>query len=356
MDNAKNHASTACDCCGVQKSVPISEKRGWKILQCSNCGLFFICPQPTSQQLTNVYKKSSGYFATAEPDLSKTSPNASKYLHKLLLSTGMKPGKLLDVGCSTGRLIYHLKNMGWQVTGIEVNADAADIAKKSNLDVRAGELEEGQYQKSSFDVILMGDVIEHVRSPRQFLTLSYDLLREGGLLFINTPNAQSGFATSSLLLSKLLNFPWPHSEAPYHLYEFSPETLSQLLSSIDYDIICLKYKGSNTFFYTIGATGFFDDLKASMKSAGQYKFSIKFLRKIPTLALISCILLPFHIFGRIYDKLSHSGSKFHIIARKVSRSANINVLKTTDDQIPIRGVFKGLRLKTRIPFTGVKKP
>jgi 2-polyprenyl-3-methyl-5-hydroxy-6-metoxy-1,4-benzoquinol methylase len=324
VDNAKNQVNTACECCGVQKSAQISEKRGWKILQCSHCGLFFVCPQPTSQQLTNFYNKSSGYFATAESDLSKTSPDASKYLHKLFLSTGMKPGKLLDVGCSTGRLIYHLKNMGWQVTGIEVNADSVDIAKKNNLDVSAGELEEGQYQKSSFDVILLGDVIEHVRTPRQLLTLSYDLLREGGFLFINTPNAQSGFATSSLLLSKLLNFPWPHSEAPYHLYEFSPETLSRLLSSIGYDIFYLRYKGSNTFSYIVGATGIFDDLKASMKQAGRYKFNIKFLRKIPILALISCILLPFYIFGKLYDKLLHSGSKFHVIARKVSRAVNIN--------------------------------
>ena len=174
----------------------------------------------------------------------------------------------------------------------------------------------------------MGDVIEHVRSPRQFLTLSYDLLREGGLLFINTPNAQSGFATASLLLSKLINFPWPHSEAPYHLYEFSPDTLSRLLSSIGYEICCLRYKGSNTFFYTIGATGFFDDLKASMKQAGRYKFNLKFLGNIPSLALISSVLLPFYLFGKIYDKLSHSGSKFHVIARKVSRPANSNGINT----------------------------
>jgi len=257
--------------------------------------------------------------------VTKTSPRASKYIHNLLLSIGIQPGKLLDVGCSTGRLIYHLKNIGWQVTGIEVDPFAADIAKKNNLDVRTGELKEGQYQKSSFDVILMGDVIEHVRSPRQLLTLSYDLLREDGVLFINTPNAQSGFAISSLLLSKLLNFPWPHSEAPYHLYEFTPKTLLQILSSIDYEISYLGYKGENTFFYTIGATGLFDDLKSHMKQTGMYRFNLKFLRQIPALGLMSCILLPFHIFGRICDIISHSGSKFHVIARKVSNSANMNV-------------------------------
>ena len=319
MNNAKSQANIACECCDAQKAVQISVKREWAIWQCSKCGLFFVYPQPTSQQLADFYRKSSGYFATAESDLSKTSPNASIRLHKLLTSTGMKPGKLLDIGCSTGKLIYHLKNMGWSVAGIEINADAVGIAKKNNLDVRSGELEVGQYQKCSFDVIIMGDVLEHVRSPRYILALAFDLLREGGILFINTPNAKNGFASSTLLLSKLLNFPWPHSEAPYHLYEFSPETLSQLLSSIGYDIFYLKYEGSNSFFYTIGASGFFDDLKASMKKSGRYKFNLNLLMSVPKLALLSCILLPFHIFSKLHDKLSRSGSKIHLIARKVSK-------------------------------------
>jgi 2-polyprenyl-3-methyl-5-hydroxy-6-metoxy-1,4-benzoquinol methylase len=323
LKNAKEQTKIACECCGVQELVQISKKRGWRILKCSRCGLFFVSPQPTSQQLATFYNKSSGYFATAESDLSKTPPNASIWLHKLLTSTGMKPGKLLDVGCSTGQLIYHLKNMGWQVAGIEVNADAVDIAKRNNLDVRVGELEEGQYQNGTFDIITMGDVIEHVRSPLQVLTISYNLLREGGLLFINTPNARSGFAISSLLLSKLLKFSWPHSEAPYHLFEFTPETLSQLLSRIEFDIIYLKYEGSKSFFYTIGASGYFDDLKASMKKSGRYKFNLNLLMYIPKLVLISCMLLPIHIFGRLYDKLTRSGSKIHLIARKVSKSRNI---------------------------------
>ncbi len=319
MDNTAYQLGVSCECCGAEQSIPISEKRGWKIFQCTLCGLFFVCPQPTSQQLANVYKKAAGYFATAESDLSETSPDASLQCHKLLVSTGIKPGRLLDVGCSTGHLIYHLQKWGWQVAGVEINADAADIAKKHNLDVRVGELAEGQYQKGLFDVIFMGDVIEHVKGPRQLLMLSHDLLRENGLLYINTPNAKSGFATASLLLSKLWGFPWPHSEAPYHLYEFSPHALSQLLSSTGYDIVYLRRAGSRSFFYMIGATGFFDELKASMKQAGKYKLNMKLLGKIPTLMLMSCILLPFHIFGGIYDKLSHSGSKIHLIARKVSR-------------------------------------
>jgi len=263
-----------------------------------------------------MYKKSSGYFATSQPDLSKSSSASSTWLHNLLISKGIKTGTLLDIGCSTGQFIYHLKTMGWQVYGIDVNAEAVQIGKKHNLEVHAGTLEDAPYQKNYFDVITMGDTIEHVPSPRQLLTFSYDLLGKDGILFINTPNAKCGFASSTLLLSKFFKFPWPHSEAPYHLYEFSPAALSQLLTSIGYDVIYVKYEGSNSFFYTVGATGFFDDLKASMKLTGRYKFNFNFFKRIPLLTLISLILLPFFIFGKIHDQLLQSGSKFHLLARK----------------------------------------
>jgi len=306
-----------CECCNSINHDFVSEKRGWKILHCRNCGLFFVNPQPPDDYLAKIYSKSSGYFATAYTDLSKTSPSGAEYLHKLLLAHDMRVGRFLDVGCSTGRLMYHLKNLGWDVAGIDIDADAVKVALKNDLNVTVGRLEKSGYHDETFDVIHMGDVIEHVRSPRQMLLTSNKLLRQGGILIINTPNASCGFAVSSMFLSKIVKFPWPHSEAPYHLYEFSPQTLNTFLISTGFEVISLSCSGSRSFMYTVGGTGFFDELKVSMKRSGAYKINLKFIANIPKLIAISSLLLPFYLYGRISDSIRKIGPKIFLIAQKI---------------------------------------
>lgn len=310
---------TACDCCGSFLHKRIATKRGWSIHRCCECGLIFVSPQPTLKQLAKMYDKSRGYFATAEPDLSKTSSNAALYLHELLLKNGVNRGSFLDVGCSTGRLIYHMRNLGWNVTGIDIDSDAIQIALTNKINVQTGELEDSHFQESSFDVVHMGDVLEHVRSPLSTLVKAHSLLRDGGFIIINTPNVECGLALSSLLLSKVFKFPWPHSEAPLHLYEFSVKTLSLSLSRAGFEVRSAKYSGFRSFLYTVGGTGFFDELKARMKQNGKYRVNLQFFQNIPKLAIVSSVILPFHLFGRLYDKVLKTGPQIIIIGRKLSK-------------------------------------
>jgi 2-polyprenyl-3-methyl-5-hydroxy-6-metoxy-1,4-benzoquinol methylase len=291
------------------------QKTRWKIPSLQNLEL--LLTQPPDEYLAKIYSKSSGYFATAYTDLSKTSPSGAEYLHKLLLTHDMRVGRFLDVGCSTGRLMYHLKNLGWDVAGIDIDADAAKVALKNNLNVTVGILEKTGYPAETFDVIHMGDVIEYVRSPRQMLLTANKLLRPGGMLIINTPNASCGFAVSSMFLAKMLRFPWPHSEAPYHLYEFSPETLKTLLTSTGFEVVRLSCAGSRLFMYTVGGTGLFDELKVSMNLSGKYKINLNFIKNIPKLIMVSSLLLPFYVLGRFSDALKKTGPKIFLIARKL---------------------------------------
>lgn len=244
--------------------MPIATKRGYKLRQCKDCGLIFVNPQPTRGCLARLYRKSAGYFATAETDLSETSPQYALTLAKILSAHGIEKGRFLDVGCSTGTLIYHIRHLGWNVTGTEINTDAAAIARQNNLDVVLGELEECPFDAEAFDVIHISDVIEHVRSPRGTLLAAHRFLKENGLIILRTTNATCGFAVSSLMLAKLFRFPWLYSEAPYHLYDFYPETLSRLVSSVGFEILSADCSGHTSFLYTVGASGFFDDLNLSI--------------------------------------------------------------------------------------------
>jgi len=309
-------SNDGCDCCGCLKSDLVSRKRGCKLYQCQDCGLIFVNPLPTPKYLAEFYKRASGYFITANSDLSKTSNSSALQLHEMLLTNGVKGKRLLDVGCSTGSLIYHMHRLGWQVAGIDINADAVEIASRNHLDVAVGELEDASFHEGSFNVVHMGDLIEHVRSPRRTLLEAHRILKKGGLAFIKTPNATGGFAAASLLMAKAFRVPWLHSEAPYHLYEFTPEALARLIRGTGFESPSLSYSGRKSFMYAVGATGFFDELKATMKTTGRYRYNWQFLINTPKLAIVSCMLFPFYLWGKAYDRLHHTGSKITLVARR----------------------------------------
>ncbi len=96
--------------------------------------------------------------------------------HRDAVLLGLVPpgSTVLDVGCAEGRLARELNRKGCTVAGIEVSAHLADIAESRAVEVVRGDVEDpkclGQMAGRSFDVILLADVLEHLRDP--WLTLS----------------------------------------------------------------------------------------------------------------------------------------------------------------------------------------
>jgi SAM-dependent methyltransferase len=316
MPEILNLPAANCECCGGHEFKYAASKRGWKIFRCCSCGLFFVAPQPDDQRLSEIYGKSSGYFATAEKDLAKTSRDVAMNSHELLLKNGATVGRFLDIGCSTGQLIYHLSRQGWIVTGIDIDADAIAVGLNNGLNVSVCRLEDSSFDERSFDVIHMGDLIEHVRSPRLLLETANSFLCEGGLVVIKTPNGAGGFARASLALARLCKFPWAHSEAPYHLYEFGVSSLSILLSRTGFEVQEIIYSTGPSFSYIVGGSGYFDELKASMKKSGKYRLTLGFFKHIPKLSFVAALLLPLYLFGKIWDCVSDEGQRLTIVARK----------------------------------------
>jgi 2-polyprenyl-3-methyl-5-hydroxy-6-metoxy-1,4-benzoquinol methylase len=262
-----------------------------------------------------IYNQAAGYFATGEQDLSETSPFAAVHLHQQLQSLGIKGGRLLDVGCALGSFIYHMQKLGWEVEGIDINADAVKVARQNHLSAHIEEIQTSNFPSGSFDVIRMGDVIEHGRSPRQMLVAARYLLKSGGLLVIRTPNAKSSFATATLSMAKFLRFPWPHSEAPYHLYEFTPKALTLAVTSMGFEVVRLDISGRVYFLYKIGASGFFDQLKIELKRNGKYKVRWKLFPNLPKLVAVAGLLLPFYIYALFMDQLKGTGDNLFLVAR-----------------------------------------
>lgn len=111
--------------------------------------------------------------------------------HRLLLDMVGSGKRVLDVGCASGYLAERLKAQGCRVTGLERDASAAEQARAHCEQVLVGSADdEALLAKTGggFDVILCGDVLEHLPDPTIPLRAFSKLLSPGGSLVVSLPN------------------------------------------------------------------------------------------------------------------------------------------------------------------------
>jgi 2-polyprenyl-3-methyl-5-hydroxy-6-metoxy-1,4-benzoquinol methylase len=158
--------------------------------------------------------------------------------HERLLALAGSPQRVLDVGTSSGYLARRLAAAGSTVVGIDVDEEAAAEAREVCEQVLVGDVEtmELPFAEESFDVVLCGDLIEHLRDPERFLTRIRTLIRPGGRLVLTTPNV----ANWSMRLALLAGH-WRYTERGIldrsHTHLFTKKTLEQTLERAGYRIL-----------------------------------------------------------------------------------------------------------------------
>lgn len=217
------------------------KKDGYDLYQCATCSLVFVSLLPTEDFLsTQVYSTESGYQAHKKSDFSKLVQDIKT--KKIFKALGGGHGKtLLDVGCSSGEFLYWAQCAGFKAFGVELNPRTAGIAQKNGFDVLIGTIDAVVYPPESFDVIFLGDVIEHVRDPRALVLSCKKLLKNGGMLVISTPNLDCLWARITLVLYRAFAIPPSTLTPPYHLFQFSKGNLDRLLAEC-------SFKNTTEFF------------------------------------------------------------------------------------------------------------
>jgi 2-polyprenyl-3-methyl-5-hydroxy-6-metoxy-1,4-benzoquinol methylase len=150
--------------------------------------------------------------------------------HAKLLALVGSGKRVLDVGCSSGYLARPLVERGCTVVGIERDEAAAAAAREVCAEVLVGDVEtlELPFEPGSFDIVLCGDLVEHLRDPDAFLARMRPLLREDGLLVLTTPNVANWGIRLGLLFGR-----WRYTERGIldrtHLHLFTRRTLVEAL-------------------------------------------------------------------------------------------------------------------------------
>jgi 2-polyprenyl-3-methyl-5-hydroxy-6-metoxy-1,4-benzoquinol methylase len=113
-------------------------------------------------------------------------------------------GRFLDAGCATGLLVEAAQRRGLEADGVDFSKWAVEKAN-ARTGGRCRELDLDSAEASDFqglyDIIVMHSVLEHLAEPERALQLLFDLTQPGGVVFIQTLNADS-------LMHRLLKTEW----------------------------------------------------------------------------------------------------------------------------------------------------
>ncbi len=160
--------------------------------------------------------------------------------HAALLEYVPDESSVLDIGCSSGYLAAQLAQRGCRVVGVEVNHADAVAAREFCEFVIEGDVETlkltEQLGGRTFDAILLGDVLEHLRTPESVLSGLHGLLRTDGCIAVSVPNVAHASIRLQLLLGGFWYTPVGLLDET-HLRFFTLDTFTALADSAGFRVI-----------------------------------------------------------------------------------------------------------------------
>lgn len=200
----KNMEISCYICNKTAKEIYINMK-DFHIAECQSCGHRFITNMPDDEEIESYYNENLTYYTgnykkKFGDDGLKNSQNnwyvktRMDRLSKFIDLHDGKPLNILEIGCLDGILVYHLKSLGHNAIGIEMNRPVAEyFSKFLEIDIRVGDLESAGFERESFDVIYSSHVLEHTSNPKEIITKAKSLLKQNGALISDLPCNEKGF-------------------------------------------------------------------------------------------------------------------------------------------------------------------
>jgi 2-polyprenyl-3-methyl-5-hydroxy-6-metoxy-1,4-benzoquinol methylase len=223
----------------------------FEVWECNDCDLRFTQDVPDENAIGRYYQ-SEDYISHTETSKGLINrlylfvrKRTLKKKRKLVSSiTGLKKGKILDLGSGTGAFLNEMERYGWDAIGLEPSDEARKFAKQAyNIELKNNN-ELFSLPSNSFDAITLWHVLEHVHQLQRTMKQLHTLLKANGRLIIAVPNYMSMDANR-------YGENWAAYDVPRHLYHFSPRSMEILAEKNGLKILHYKPMWFDSFYISL---------------------------------------------------------------------------------------------------------
>lgn len=215
----------------------------YHLRRCRTCSCIWLSNPPAPEEMAFHYGPDY-YKSIASAGETSAARRWKKQLE--IISRFRHGGEILDLGCSSGGFLSTLKGGAWQLHGIEIAPQMAERARlNTGAEVFVGDALSAPFRAESFDVVTCFDVLEHVYQPKSLLEAVFKWLKPGGIFYTTLPNIDSWEA-------RIFGSYWYALELPRHLFHFSPQSLTYVLSTVGFEKAHVKTQAS----YLESSTGY----------------------------------------------------------------------------------------------------
>ena len=241
-----------CKLCGQPAATPSYPLHDACIYSCQNCDFHYLdvldeeTPTPTDSQLNDTSRR---YIESRLDESRHLHPERLKLVGKY---TDLSSITALDIGAGLGQFQLLVSEKGGKCLGIEPSHLRRQYAAETfGIELFEELVDHPSWQEKwprHFDLITLWDVIEHVNFPRETLHAAVKLLKQGGILSLETPSRDVAPYRLSLIAHRFskgkfsLFLPTFYSNAQYgHKQIFTYKQLTKLLNDAGLEIIELRH-------------------------------------------------------------------------------------------------------------------
>jgi SAM-dependent methyltransferase len=250
----------ACPGCGSALFGPWTESRdfdyfttgmSFKVVRCQACGVLYVNPRPKLSEIEKIYpaEYSAYHFSRIKNPVIRRAREfmqlgKARRILRCLPSGSARP-RIVDVGCGAPALLSLLDRAApgrLELYGNDFHPKMLEEVERAGFKSMPGAFETVAWEKDFFDAVVMNQVIEHLFDVPGNLRKTYDLLRPGGVLFIETPSSEG---LDARLFSRRH---WGGYHLPRHLQIFDSSTIRRTLERYGFSVEKIEYLPSPNFW------------------------------------------------------------------------------------------------------------
>jgi ubiquinone/menaquinone biosynthesis C-methylase UbiE len=221
-----------CQLCGDASLTEFVVPQRTTFWKCAGCGLYqygALAPQECHE--------AESYHAGYEADYKRKLRTATVRINRIAGLFTPTPLRLLDVGCGIGAILDAAQRRAWDPVGVDVSRRVVSLCRQRGFQCLPVDGHRLPFPDKSFDVVTAWSVIEHVGDVAETLAEWRRVLRDDGLLAMDTTDAE---CLKARLLGKIYRGIW----VPGHTYTFTPATLRKFAENVGFQIVRPPFVGN----------------------------------------------------------------------------------------------------------------